>query len=65
MDNDITKTDYKQLTFRPTFPDKLSDKLDHCICPQTCHTLGVVLLYVRHVQLCAAPKGMDFMPFLV
>ena len=26
---------------------------------------GVVLLYVRHVQLCAAPKGMDFMPFLV
>ena len=68
MDNDVTKGDCegnkkkRQLldlytTFRPIFQDKLSDKLDHYICLQT--SSGVVLSYIRHIQLCAALKSDD------
>ena len=63
MDNDITKTDYKQLTFRPTFPDKLSDKLDHCICPQTCHTLGGGTPLCKTCTVVCCPKGYGFYAF--
>ena len=43
--------------FRPTFQDKLLDKLDPYICLQT--SSGLVLPYIRHIQLCAAIKGDD------
>ena len=75
MDNDITKTDYKGerkkkkaisplYNIRPTFPDKLPDKLDHCICPQTCQILGGGTSLCKTCTVVCRPKGMDFGVFL-
>ena len=76
MDNDITETDYKgekkntisplynwhlDLHFQINYHINLIIAFVH----KRVTSSGVLLLYVRHVQLCATPKGMDFAPFLV
>ena len=51
---------FKQLTFRPTFQDKLSDKLDQCTCPQTCHILGGGTPLCKTFTVVCRPKGYGF-----
>ena len=52
-----------QLTVRSTFPDKSSHKLDHCICPQTCHILGGATPLCKTCIVVCHPKGYGFWAF--
>ena len=51
---------FKQLTFRPTFQDKLSHKLDQCTCPQTCHILGGGTPLCKTFTVVCRTKGYGF-----